>query len=237
MSLIQPFTNFTALSLAEIVLTLAFLGVALVLAMAASRIQPTLEIDPRAVGALDRTGTYLRSLAGFEVRIETEVEQTAGPARKHVDIHSRYKIKWPDLMYAELSAEGWMLKFYFHGGEFTVFSPNLNKYLKINLPPLLKQAMDFIYWRSGFRVPVARLIYFDSKAQAQRDLTWARRIGSASLDGMDCEIYAFRQGGLEWKVWIRQSPSPLPVRLEIQDPQMCHGARYISRLDWTAYAR
>jgi hypothetical protein len=86
-------------------------------------------------------------------------------------------------------------------------------------------------------VPLARLIYFDSKAQGQRDLTYARRIGLAVVDGVECDGYAFRQGGHELKVWIPQAPAPLPVRLEIRDPQWHRGSRHISRLDWTAYAR
>ena len=230
----MPLTPF---NLVEVAVILLMLGAALALGFVASRSQPARSIDPRAVVALDEAGAYLRNLAGFDVRIETEVEPKDGAASRRLDIHSLYKIKWPDLMYAELSAEGRTLKFYFYGGEFTVFSPNLDKYIKIKLPPLLRQAMDFIYWRSGFRVPLARLIYFDSKAQPQRDLTAARRVGSASLDGLECEIYAFRQGGLELKVWIRHAPAPLPVRLEICDPQWHHGSRHISRLDWKAYAR
>jgi hypothetical protein len=229
--------HLTMFNLVEVGMILLLLGAAVALGMAASGGQRSREIDPRALLALDEAGAYLRSLAGFDVSIETEVEQTTGTAPKHLDIHSRYKIKWPDLMYAELSAEGRTLKFYFYGGEFTVFSPNLDKYTKIKLPPLLRQAMDFIYWRSGFRVPLARLIYFDSKTQPQRDLTSARRIGSASLEGTSCEVYAFRQAGLELKVWIRHAPEPLPVRLEIRDPQWHHGSRHVSRLDWKAYAR
>lgn len=229
--------NLTMFNLVEVGIILLLLGAAVALGMAASGSERSRQIDPRALVALDEAGAYLRNLAGFDVNIETEVEQTTGKAPKHLDIHSRYKIKWPDLMYAELSAEGRTLKFYFYGGEFTVFSPNLDKYTKIKLPPLLRQAMDFIYWRSGFRVPLARLIYFDSKTQPQRDLTSARRVGSASLEGISCEVYAFRQAGLELKVWIRHAPEPLPVRLEIRDPQWHHGSRHVSRLDWKAYAR
>jgi hypothetical protein len=227
----------SAFSLVEVGVILALLAAAIVLGIAATQTRPVRQIDPRALLALDQAGAYLRDLAGFDVRIETEVDHTSGQTSKHLDIHSRYRIKWPDVMFAELSAEGRTLKFYFYGGEFTVFSPNLEKYIKIKLPPLLRQAMDFIYWRSGFRVPLARLIYFDSKTEGQKDLTLARRVGSASVDGVDCSIYAIRQGDLDLKVWIRSAPAPLPVRLEIRDPHWRHGSRHISRLDWKAYAR
>ncbi len=227
----------TAYNLIELAVILMLLGASLALGFAASATRRSPRIDRRALTALDETGAYLRNLAGFDVSIETEVEQTTGAKLRRLDIHSCYKIKWPDLMYAELSAEGRTLKFYFYGGEFTVFSPNLDKYSKIKLPPLLRQALDFIYWRSGFRVPLARLIYFDSKTQGHRELASARRIGSDKLDGLECEIFAFRQGGLEQRVWIRHAPAPLPVRLETRDPQWHHGSRHISRLDWKAYAR
>jgi hypothetical protein len=136
--------NLSASTLIEIVVILILLGAAIGLGVAATQTRPVRQIDPRAIVALDAAGAYLRSLAGFDVRIETEVDHTRGSAPRHLDIHSRYRIKWPDLMYAELSAEGRTLKFYFYNGEFTVFSPNLHKYTKIKLPPLLKQAMDFI---------------------------------------------------------------------------------------------
>lgn len=229
--------NLTTWSLVELTVLLVLFGAAIALAMAATGSRPTGPIDPRAIGALEAVGAYLRGLEGFEVRIETEVDRARGAAPPHLNIHSHYSIKWPDLMFAELSAEGRTLKFYFYSGEFTVFSPNLRKYISIKLPPLLKQAMDFIYWRSGFRVPLARLIYFDSKAQAQRDLTSARRIARASLDGAECDIFLFRHDKLELKVWIPRAAAPLPVRLEIRDPQWHHGSRHISRLDWKAYAR
>ena len=225
------------MSLAEGAAILVLLAIALALGIAASRSRQARQIDPRALLALDETGAYLRNLAGFDVRIETEVDRGSGPAARHLDIRSRYHIHWPDVMYAELSAEGRSLKFYFQGGEFIVISPNLEKHVQIKLPPLLRQAMDFIYWRSGFRVPLARLIYFDSKAGGGEELTLARRLGPASLEYGDCGVYALRQGELDLKVWIRRSPEPLPVRLEIRDPHWRHGSRHIARLDWTAYAR
>lgn len=224
------------ITVVEMGVMMALLAVALALGIAASATRPARRIEPRALVALDEAGAYLRNLKGFDVQIETEVDHAEGPSARHLDIHSRYQIKWPDVMYAELSAEGRTLKFYFYGGEFTVFSPNLEKYTRIKLPPLLRQAMDFIYWRSGFRVPLARLIYFDSKTNGRGDLTLARRLGSAVIDGVECGIYAFRQGRLELKVWIRRSPAPFPVRLEIRDPQWHHGSRHVSRLDWKAFA-
>ena len=205
------------------------------LGMAVTRGRPVPQIDPRALVALDRAGAYLRSLAGFDVRIVTGVDRTQGTAVRHLDIHSRYRITWPDMMFAELTAEGRTLRFYFRDGDLTVFSPNLHKHIRIRLPPLLKQAMDFIYWRSGFRVPLARLIYFDSRAPEQTDLISARRLGGANLDGVECGIYAFSQAGLEVKVWIREAAPPLPVRLEIRDQLWRRGSRHVSQLDWKTY--
>ena len=215
---------------------IALLMATLALGMAVTRGRPVARLDPRALLALDRAGAYLRGLAGFDVHILTGVDRTRGVAVGHLDIHSRYRITWPDLMFAELTAEGRTLKFYFRDGDLTVFSPNLHKRVQIRLPPLMKQAMDFIYWRSGFRVPLARLIYFDSKAPGQKDLISARRLGSASLEGVECDVYAFGQAGLEVKVWIRQAPAPLPVRLEIRDRLWRRGSRHVAQLDWKTYA-
>jgi hypothetical protein len=192
-------------------------------------------VDPGAVRALDRMGAYLRSLKAFEVRIDTRIEQNVGGKPQGLGFTTRYRIQRPDRLYAELTSQGRTMKFYFRGGDLTVFSPDTNKYARESAPPTLKQSMDLLYARHGFRIPVTRLMYFDSKAGRPSGLRSARKAGPGGVDGILCDTYAFSQGGLDWQVWIRRGLEPVPLQLVVSDPRDPARSRYVARLDWTLF--
>jgi hypothetical protein len=192
-------------------------------------------VDPGAVRALDRMGAYLRTLQAFELRIDTRLEQTSGGAPHSLDITTRYTIQRPGLLHAELTSQGRTFRAYFRNGELTVFSPDTNRYVRESAPPTLKQAMDLLYQRHGFRIPVARLIYFDSSSRRPAGLTAARKIGIDSVNAVLCYAYAFRQDGLDWKVWIRRGQPLVPLKLEVSDPRDPARSRYTAYLTWTLF--
>lgn len=44
-------------------------------------------------------------------------------------------------------------------------------------------------------------------------ITEGTDIGPATVEGVTCEHYAFRQPGLDWQIWIQLGDHPLPRKL------------------------
>ena len=56
----------------------------------------------------------------------------------------------------------------------------------------------------------------DSADTAQKvGLTSALYIASETLGDQRCAHYAFRQSDIDWQLWLREGPRPLPCRLVI----------------------
>ena len=75
---------------------------------------------------------------------------------------------------------------------------------------------------------------FDKVAAALADVSKGRRqLLSATLDGVKTTQYAFREGQIDWQVWIQQGDQPLPRKVVIVDRRDPAGPAYIARLTWT----
>ena len=58
------------------------------------------------------------------------------------------------------------------------------------------------------------------------------RVGTATIDGVETNHYAFREPSVDWEVWIQQGDQPFPRKLVIVDRTDAAHPTFIARLDW-----
>jgi hypothetical protein len=58
-------------------------------------------------------------------------------------------------------------------------------------------------------------------------------VGDATIDGTPTTQYAFRQGPVDWQVWIAKGAQPLPRKIVIVDRTDDARPAYSVRLNWT----
>src|SRR5207247_1768077 len=57
-------------------------------------------------------------------------------------------------------------------------------------------------------------------------------VGTATIDGVATDQYAFRQADLDWQIWIKKGDQPLPMKVVIVDRTDTANPAYTARLSW-----
>jgi hypothetical protein len=199
---------------------------------------PKSAIDPAALQAMDRMSAYLRTLVNFEITADNSVERVLENGQKiENDQVATYKVRRPDGFFVETSSDQRVRQFIYNGKQLTVSSPMLGVYGTVPAPPTIMQTLDAAAQKYGVTIPLEELfVWSDASNQRSKELKSAVHVGTATLDGVKTDQYAFRSPRADWQIWIAQGAKPVPLKVVIiglEDP--AHPA-FISRLKWNTDA-
>lgn len=189
-------------------------------------------VDPEAIAALERMGAYLRTLQAFEVRAETTMDNVLDGTEQKVQFAGEglYRIRRPNAFFLEANTDRRHRQFYYDGTTFTIFSPRMNVYAQRPAPATIREMVDEMENRYNIPVPLADLFYWGSEPVP--DLQLASVIGFARMNGQDSDHYAFRQGDIDWQIWIARGDRPLPLKVVITTRSDPAQPQYTSELAW-----
>jgi hypothetical protein len=190
-------------------------------------------VDPEAVDALKLMSTYLQSLQTFELTATSSLDVvTASDQRVQMDAVTRYKVMKPGIRIS-FDSDVKDREFFYDGKTFTVFAPKLGFYASAPAPATNREFVKAIYDKFGVELPLADLFrWSDSDKSDVEALTSAFSVGTAKIDGVETDHWAFRQGDYDWEVWIEQGDRPLPRKLVIVDRTDDLRPGYTARLSW-----
>lgn len=194
------------------------LGVAWIALAAAAGAQPApaaaQAADPAALAALDRMGTYLRTLTVFRVEAAIEREDVLESGLK-VQFNGVVTLsaRRPDRLRAEVASERQNRQYFYDGKQFTLWAPRLSFYATVPAPPTIGELANTLEEKLGIELPLVDLFRWGTDAASAAAITAAVDIGPSQVGGANCEHYAFRQEGLDWQVWIQDGDFPLPRKL------------------------
>lgn len=192
-------------------------------------------MEPEATAALDRMAAYLRTLNSFEIKTQTTIDVvTDAGQRIQIDGTAAYKVKRPDGFVISVDTDWKKRTFYYDGKQFTVFAPELGYYASAPAPATIKETLDVVADKYGIVLPIEDLFRWNDPSSRQTEkLDSAMHIGTITIDGAKTEQYAFRQGMVDWQVWIQVGDQPLPRKLVIIDRSELAQPAYAARLTWT----
>ncbi len=170
-------------------------------------------LEPGAVAALDRMGSYLRSLPAFQVTAATTTEDVLDDGQKaqYASTTDLVATRTPDRLRAQVSSGSHERLYLYDGKDFTLFAKRLGFFATAAAPGTLGELADRLEDRYGIEIPLVDLFKWGPSASA--GLTGAIDLGPSEAGGVTCQHYAFRQEGLDWQVWIQLGDYPLPRRL------------------------
>jgi len=204
---------------------LALLGTTLP-ALAADR-------DPKALDALQRMGSYLRSLPAFKVTGDTATEYVLDDGQKYrVDGTLEYIAKLPSQLHARIANAGQAREIFIDGKQLTVYSPTLKYYASAPLEGDLQTLLVDTQTRYDVRLPLADLFWFGTSQAPVDSVLAATVVGPAKIDNTATTQYAFRQDGVDWQVWIDDGPKAVPRRFAITDTTDAARPQYTADLHW-----
>jgi hypothetical protein len=172
------------------------------------------DVEQEAVAALQKMGTYLRTLKAFQVRADTTSEYVLTDGQKIQVAHRTNMLaRIPDRLYAEIEGDHGAKTLLYDGKSFTLYAPATGYYATVSAPPTLAQLAEVVQDKYDIDIPLADLFLWGQPDRVQPALTSAADFGPVEIGGVSCKHYAFRQEGLDWQIWIQQGDYPLPRKL------------------------
>jgi hypothetical protein len=150
-----------------------------------------------------------------------------------MDAVVRYKIKKPDAFTISIDSDGKKRAYYYDGKNFTIYSPMMKFYASADAPPTIRATLDTLRDKYGIALPLEDLFRWNDAEDPSTKLTSAFKVGTATIDGVATDHYAFRQEKTDWQIWIKQGEQPLPVKVVIVDQVDPAHPAYTARLSWT----
>ncbi len=191
-------------------------------------------VEPAAVRALQRMSGFLGTLASFEVTSENSRDLvTSDGQRLTLDGVASYKVRRPDGFVIDVNSDAKKRSYYYNGKTFTVFAPDLNFYASAPAPPTIPETLDVLYEKFGIALPLEDLFRWnDPNAHRAESLQSGVVVGTSIIDGVATDQYAFREGDIDWQIWIQHDGDPLPRKVVIIDRTDAAHPAYTAVLTW-----
>jgi hypothetical protein len=191
------------------------------------------DIEPGAMAALDKMGTYLRTLKTFQVRaVETSDDVLDGQAVQWNRVVDMVAVR-PNRFRVDIKNDEQNPILFYDGKNFTVYASLLNYYATVPAPPTIAEVIKKVQEKFDIDFPLVDLFYWGAPESTEaQEITSALDIGPSSVEGTTCEQYAFRQDGLDWQIWIQQGDYPLPRKLILITTDEDARPRFTQVLTW-----
>jgi len=192
------------------------------------------DIDPAALTALKRMSAYLGTLAAFDIKTDTSLQVVMEDGQKlNVDGKAHYLVRRPDGFVIEVVTDRKERQFIYDGKSLVVNAPKLGYYAKVPAPPTIRETLEAVYDKYGISLPLEDLFRWSDPALQRANLVEsAMVVGMATIDGVPCDQYAFREGDVDWQIWIQRGDKPLPRKVVIVDRLDASHPEYVAKLTW-----
>lgn len=195
---------------------------------------PAAAVAPEALQALRRMSAYLATLPAVELTSNTSLDVvTMQGQRVELDAVARYKIRRSNGFSIQVVSDRMERSYFYDGKQFTVYAPKLGFYATAAAPPTIRQTLDLLDEKFGIELPLEDLFRWnDPTDNPAQKLTSGFHVGTATIDGVETDQYAFRQPTVDWQIWIQKGPQALPVKVVIVDQVDPANPAYVARLSW-----
>lgn len=196
--------------------------------------QKKANVDPAAMTALDKMGSYLRTLTTFQVEAVQTTDNVLdnGQAVQSGQVVDLLAAR-PNRLRAHIVSDEMDRLFLYDGKNFTIYGGLVNYYATVPAPPTIAELIDKLDEKYAIGMPLLDLFMWGSpQSTAAQAITSAIDIGPGSIEDTTCEQYAFRQDGLDWQIWIQLGDYPLPRKLILTTTSDEARPRFSEVLTW-----
>ena len=191
-------------------------------------------IEDEAIQAIKDMSTYLMSLNTVAITSQGSLDVVTNDGQRiQLDGITNYKVRKPGFV-IDYRSDQKSRRFIYDGKNFTVYSPMLGYYSTVPAPGSNKEVLDTIYNKFGIALPLEDLFRWGDGTHADRiqALKSAYEVGSATIDGVATDHFAFREADVDWEVWIQKGDQPLPRKVVIVDRTDPARPTFTARLNW-----
>jgi hypothetical protein len=191
------------------------------------------DITPEAMNALNYMGKYLRTLKEFQVTADVTSEDVEQDGEKlQYTSTTNILAQLPSKLMVDIDGEQKSRLFLYDGKSFTLYARRAGYYATAPAPDTIGKLIDVVSDKYNIDLPLMDLFLWGGERATTNTITVADDIGPASVNGISCEHYAFRQPGLDWQIWIQLGDHPLPLKLVLTTTTDEARPQHTSTLKW-----
>jgi hypothetical protein len=191
-------------------------------------------IEDGAIDAIKEMSNFLMAATTLAITSQGSLDVVTNDGQRiQLDGTTNYKIRRPGFV-IDYNSDIKSRRFIYDGKNFTVYSPKLGYYASVAAPGTNREVLDTIYNKFGIQLPLEDLFRWGDGSSADRikALKSAYEVGSATIDGVATDHFAFREEEVDWEVWIQKGDQPWPRKLVIIDRTDPARPTFTARLSW-----
>ena len=190
-------------------------------------------IDPAAIQALKDMGAYLVSLKRFGVSTELTGERVLADGQKlQHTATADMDVERPNRIRVVMKSARSQRELLYDGKTVTLYTPAQKYYSTVEFRDTVGKLIDRLEERYRIQVPLQDLFAWGTPAAPLDKIESAMNAGQDFIDDDLCDHYAFRQGKIDWQIWIMASGKPLPRKLVITNRADEARPQSVSLIDW-----
>lgn len=200
----------------------------------AVRAQPAANpVDPGAIQALKDMGAYLQGLKRFRVSTDLTGERVLADGQKlQHGASATLDVARPNRVRIAMSSARSERRLYYDGKTVTLFTPAQKLYSTVAFSGTLAELAEQLEDGYSVEIPLSDLFAWGTPAAPLDKIESAMNAGQDFVGDDLCDQYAFRQGRVDWQIWITTGPRPLPRKLVITSRADDARPQSVSLIDW-----
>jgi hypothetical protein len=215
-------------------LALSLLAMFIAIPDARAQIPPAADpVDRASIQALKDMGAYLQTLKRFRVYTELTGERVLADGQKlQHTAQAELSVQRPNKIHVIMRSARSERELFYNGKTVVLFTPAQRYYSSVPFDGNLGELIDKLEQRYGVQVPLQDLFLWGTPAAPLDKIESAMNAGQDIISGDVCDHYAFRQGTIDWQVWIQTGEHPLPRKLVITNRADDARPQSVSMIRW-----
>lgn len=215
------------------ILALSLLAMALAAPSANAQTAPAAAVDPASIQALKDMGAHLQTLKRFSVATEVTGERVLADGQKlQHTATAKMNVQRPNKIRALMKSARSTREIIYDGKTVTLFTPAQKYYSTVAFTETIGGLIDKLEARFGVEMPLSDLFLFGTPEAPLDKIESAMNAGQDFIDDDLCDHYAFRQGKVDWQIWITVGSKPLPRKLVITNRADEARPQSVHTIDW-----
>ena len=194
-------------------------------APAASAAPPANAVEP---------GAFLQSQKRFHVETRVSGERVLADGQKlQRTAMATMDVDRPDKIRAVMRTATTEREIIYDGKTITLYTPVQKYYSTLAVTATLGDLINKLQEEYAVEMPLADVFLFGTPAAPLDKLESAMIAGQDFIEGELCDHYAYRQGKLDWQIWISAAAGkPLPRKIVITNRADEARPQSVSLIDW-----
>ncbi len=190
-------------------------------------------VDGNSIQALKDMGSYLQTLQRFQATLNLSSESVLEDGEKlQQSATAEIQVKRPNKLRAIMTSARATRDLIYDGKTVTLYTPALKYYATTdaadNILGMIHQMED----KYGLQIPLEDLFLWGTPNAPVDQIESAMNAGQDFIAQDLCNHYAFRQGKIDWQIWISAGNHPLPRKIVITNRSDEARPQSISLLSW-----